>query len=257
MLTSFFVAAPNKPTAELSDTAQRKWIKQVYETLGMKFLKVTHAGRGSGSQIAKGLNIEEDQICRAECWNTDSMHRGYLTTLPQKFMRGMAGFNPNHPDTYRIARTLVHPPDELLNSFWTPLNDLVNFPFNDIGTAQFVKLLFYLRIVLLQDAAIFYSRFPTHPLFQHDLFKMPAFEVFSAEVLAQLDETETDQNILIRQAMPLVSQSIVDLEGRLDAKMKKIIREIVREIVITRQEVGKVRDDIGKSSLNEKVSSIL
>ena len=73
MLTSFFVAAPNKPTAELSNTAQRKWIKQVYETLGMKFSKVTHAGRGSGSRIAEGLNIEEDQICRAGCWNTDSI----------------------------------------------------------------------------------------------------------------------------------------------------------------------------------------
>ena len=65
----------------------------------MKFSKATHAGRGSGSRIAEGLNIKEDQIRRAGCWNTDSMHRGYLTTLLREFMRGMAGFNSDHPGT--------------------------------------------------------------------------------------------------------------------------------------------------------------
>lgn len=68
----------------LSDTTQRKWISDVYKALSLKFSKVTHANQGSSSRIAKTLNIEEEQIQYAGCWNTNPMHRGYLTTLPQK-----------------------------------------------------------------------------------------------------------------------------------------------------------------------------
>lgn len=161
------------------------------QALGLKYSKLTHAGRGSCSKIAQGLNIEEEQVRRAGCWNTDSMHRGYLTTLPRKFIRGMAGFDPNIPGTYQFARAAVKPPAELLSPFWCPLKEWIDFLFTDIGTAQFVKLLMYLRIVFLQDFIIFQSNFPDHPLFSHTLFLIPAYGVFAPEVLANLDE-ETD-----------------------------------------------------------------
>lgn len=136
-------------------------------------------------------------------------------------MRGMAGFDPNFPGTYHIARSTVEPPAELLSSFWYSLNKWINFSFTDIGTAQFVKLLLYLRVVFLQDSAIFRSRFPDHPLFRHPRFLMPAYGAFAANVLANLDEKETDQNILIWQAMPHLGQTVVDLNGEMRAGFRQ------------------------------------
>lgn len=66
--------------------------------------------------------MDEEQIWRAGNWNTDSMHKGFLTNLPRKFMRGAAGFDPNHPGIYHIARSVVQPPEELFSSFRHPLD---------------------------------------------------------------------------------------------------------------------------------------
>lgn len=145
---------------------------------------MTHTGYSFGSRIAERLTIGEDQIQRAKCWNTDFMHKEYLTTMLCKFIRGMVGFNSNYFVTYCIVSAFFHFLDELFNFFWIFLHGLVNFSFSNISTAQFVKLFLYLCIVFLQDAVIFYSRFLTYSWFQHDLFNMRAFRVFSAQILA-------------------------------------------------------------------------
>lgn len=48
------------------------------------------------------------------------MHRGYLMTLPRKFMRGMAGFDPNFPGTYHILRSTVEPQQSCYLLFGAP-----------------------------------------------------------------------------------------------------------------------------------------
>ena len=65
-----------------------------------------------------------------------------------------------------------------------------------------MKLLSFLPVVFFQDSAIFRSKFSDHLLFVHSLFSMPEYGVLAANVLANLDEGETDQNILIHQALP-------------------------------------------------------
>ena len=59
----------------------------------------------------------------------------------------------------------------------------------------------------------FSSKFPGYPLFANPLFLMPEYGVFAADVLSNLDEKETDHNILIRQALPHLGQSMVDLNA--------------------------------------------
>lgn len=70
-------------------------------------------------------------------------------------------------------------------------------------------------MVFLQDSAYFRSKFPDHSLFAHSLFSIPEYGVFAANVLANLDEGETDQNVLIRQALPHLGQQQVDLNAML------------------------------------------
>lgn len=50
---------------------------------------------------------------------------------------------------------------------------------------------------------------------------MPAYGVFATNVLANLDERKTDQNILIRQAMPHLGQTVVDLNTEMRAGFKQ------------------------------------
>ena len=42
------------------------------------------------------------------------MTSAYLSNLPLKFMRTMAGFNPSG-DNYYLGRDIIEPPQELLN----------------------------------------------------------------------------------------------------------------------------------------------
>lgn len=53
---------------------------------------------------------------------------------------------------------------------------------------------------------------------------MLAYGLFAAAVLANLDEKETDQNILIRQAM--LGQTVVDLNAEVRAGFRQI-QEII------------------------------
>ena len=50
---------------------------------------------------------------------------------------------------------------------------------------------------------------------------MPAYGVFAANVLANLDEKKTDQNIFIRQAMPHLGQTVVDLNAEMRVGFKQ------------------------------------
>ena len=216
---SCLISSPKDVCKEISDSTQRKWIYSVYSPLGLTYSKVTHAGRSSGTKYAELKGIQEDQIRRAAHWTTDSMHKGYLTSLPREFMRGMAAFDPKHPGTYHIARAAVTPSSELLSSFWPSLDKWLKHFFNDIATIQFVRLLDYLRVVFLQDSVLLRQKYPQHPLWNHRLFSLPEYDVFAADVLAHLDEKEMDQNSLIRTALPQLGQQVVDLHVGLTSLM--------------------------------------
>lgn len=46
----------------------------------------------------------------------------YLTSLPMEFNRGMAGFEPEYPSSYFIARDSVQPPESLLKKVYPALD---------------------------------------------------------------------------------------------------------------------------------------
>ena len=148
-------------------------------------------------------------------------------------MRGMAGFDPKYPGTYYIARASVTPPTDLLTSFWDPLDKWLQHSCQDIATIQFLKLLAYLRIVFLQDSVLLRQKYPQHPLWNHRLFSLPAYDVFAKDVLAHLDHEEMDQNSLIRTALPHLGQQVVDLHTGLTnlmtagfLKQKELFRQV-------------------------------
>jgi hypothetical protein len=61
---------------------------------------------------------------------------------------------------------------------------------NDIALKQFLRLLVWLRRVLLQDAAILFTENPASPIFQFSIFKTPAFRGFAASSKAIISDAE-------------------------------------------------------------------
>ena len=69
---------------------------------------------------------------------------------------------------------------------------------------------------------------------------MPAYRVFAADVLANLDEKETDQNILIQPALPHLGQTVVDLKAEMRAGFKQTKEKIDSRISRMGRSTGRI-----------------
>jgi len=76
-------------------------------------LKKTHAGRSQGAKHAELNGTPEGQILRAGRWNNDALTNYYLTHLPRKVMRSIAGFSPSMQGNFYLPRAEVLPPRSL------------------------------------------------------------------------------------------------------------------------------------------------
>lgn len=99
----------------------------------------------------------------------------YVTTLPRKFMRGVADFDPGYPGAYYLPRDAVTPPPSLQRMIWPWVDgwtarheaawaasqgagrggagDQVQL---DVAAPAVLELLRKLRIVLLQASMFYY-----------------------------------------------------------------------------------------------------
>jgi Centromere DNA-binding protein complex CBF3 subunit, domain 2 len=75
----------------LSYSTQLDWTSKIFKLIGLNTTKKTHLFRAAGAKLAELKGVTEDQIARAGRWNYNQMTDCYLTSLPQPFMRKMAG----------------------------------------------------------------------------------------------------------------------------------------------------------------------
>lgn len=156
----------------ISYEIQLKWANEVYEAINLFTNKKTHAGRAQGSKQAELEGVEENQIRRAGQWNQDALTNCYLTHLPRKFLRSMAGFQPDAIGNYYLPRAKIQPPDSLVRALWPWIDqwlawfqsdDPTNEPpggapnqedRDDMAAQGFLQLLNQLRTILLQDSVL-------------------------------------------------------------------------------------------------------
>ena len=77
---------------EFSNIIQRDWIQKIYKHLNIQISKITHAERNSEAKNVEKLNIDVEQIQRADRWVDDFMHKNYFISLSRQFMRDMIDF---------------------------------------------------------------------------------------------------------------------------------------------------------------------
>jgi hypothetical protein len=144
-------------------------------------LKKTHIGRSQGAEQAELEGVGEGQIRRAGRWNNDALSNCYLTHLPQKFLRTMAGFEPSTQGNYYLPRAKILPPPSLVQAIWPWVDTWLDWfksygekadgdrndggnraddnqdkeeDRNDMAAQGFLRLLDQLRTILLQDSVL-------------------------------------------------------------------------------------------------------
>ena len=110
------------PKHEISYTAQLEATKRAFKACGIESSVWTHANRGSAAKLAEAAGADEAQIRRAGRWNSEKLEGCYLTTLPRKAMRALAGFRTKG-GSYWLDRGVVMPPDALQHLVYPGIED--------------------------------------------------------------------------------------------------------------------------------------
>jgi hypothetical protein len=207
----------------LSYETQALWIRRAFAEAGIHSSKVTHTMRGASARIADAQGIPEDQIRRAGHWERGSMSTAYLARLPREYMRVAAGFS-RAAGNYHLHRAAVLPPAALERRIWPWVDGwLARYDASivssrsfadgglddcDIAGKQFLDLLAWLRITMLQDAAVLQQQFPLFPLWQHPIFCGPDWRRFADAVLVAHNTAEEPMDMRVRRVLPDLEETV-------------------------------------------------
>jgi hypothetical protein len=186
----------------------------MFAAVGIQSKEVTHTRRKGGVQHAELLGVPEAEIRRAGRWNNDVMTSVYLSNLPRRFMRAIAGW-PQEGRGYFLPRAQETPEEALCSRIWPGVdvwmermeaydparddNEVVRL---DLAGSGFLRLLRVLRVVLLQDSVVLRKQFPLHPLWKDSLFNCPEYLKFAARMEDSLANVVTPAELTMQQILP-------------------------------------------------------
>jgi Centromere DNA-binding protein complex CBF3 subunit, domain 2/Transcriptional activator of glycolytic enzymes len=224
---------------QMAYDTQLDWVNKMFDAVGIKSKKKTHL-RGQGVRHAELKGSSEGQIRRAGRWNRDALTTSYLTHLPRKFVRGMAGFSPSVQGNFYLPRAKVLPPRSLEQALWPWVDEWLawfdsqeeeeeeeeepeEFPATaeaykadkadrqDLAGQGFLRLLQQLRIILLQDSVIMRREFPDHPIWTDPIFARGDYLAFAKDVELSLMEVEEPEEVRVRKALPALAERLSTL----------------------------------------------
>ena len=223
-------------TKPLQYWTQYTVMRNIQGDLGIHTTKKTHLNRGGAARFAEDSGASEAEIRRAGRWNVQQMQGCYLTGLPRKAMRALAGF-PTKPGGYHLPRATISPPPSLLTQIWPSIDldlpkieqGLDDFE-KDLAAQGFCRLLQYLRTVLLQDAAILRKLHPDLLVLQHSLFASPIFLAYAAELEAAVEKNERPLSVSVHEVMPEVHRYLLDMQR--DQQAAGLVNQSTNNVVL-------------------------
>ena len=193
------------------------------------------------------------------------MITSYMTGLPFGLMRLLAGFQRD-PGTYFILRDGCEPPAILLRQIW-PWLEVWEDRFNKRHSAEkatweqggldnddfagkgFLRLLKYLRRVLLQDLAVLQPKFPKSRLFSHKLFETPEWKEFMAVVQAAGAAYAVEpQSVLLSRALPEVSNALYGTRDAMLSSFSTHQASVKHELAAVRADVRHLHDRMSRQT---------
>jgi hypothetical protein len=251
---------------------QLYWTNRVFAQIGLNTVKKTHIGRSEGARWAELNGVSENQIRRAGHWNSDALTNCYLTHLPRKFLRAMAGFNPSIQGNYYLPRAKIQPPESLTHAVWPWVDEWLDWfesyadgsqqeekeeredeeqkdtpsevDRQDMAAQGFLRLLVQLRTILLQDSIIFREQFPSHPIWSDPIFMREDYQAFAAEVKQSMQEVEEPEEVQLRRALPALSERLNHVRQDLQQGLGHSINEWGKKLQHQLQEMNDSLHDI-------------
>ncbi len=223
----------------------------VMEELGYKQARVEQKGRAvthrsrKQVQYAQMKGISKDECADAGRWSQDVMKKAYSRFVSHDFLLVMAGFHKG--DTHYIARDILPVPNDLQTSIW-PWVDKFLQQIQDarereseeegdldssIACRCFLLLLRWLRCVILQDAAFLIVEFPSHPLWQHEVFDNDTFRNFAADLRRVVEEAPDPNANRLDVVAPIVSASISSMNNQVAARITNMEIALTKKIEAT------------------------
>jgi hypothetical protein len=234
---------------------QLEWINRMFSQAKVASLKKTHAGRAQGAKHAELKGVSEGQIRRAGRWNNDALTNCYLTHLPRKFIRSMAGFNPSVQGNFYLPRAKVLPPQSLEQAVWPFVDEWISWfdshvdadadndvdadtdDRKDLAAQGFLRLLRELRVILLQDSVILKREFPAHPIWMDPVFTRADYLTFAQQVELSLLDMEEPEEIQIRKTLPAIAE-------RLSVIQQSLTRDYNELRSAMEQRLGKIESQL-------------
>ncbi|CAD7066736.1 unnamed protein product [Tilletia caries] len=190
--------------------------------------------RGGSARLANEAGCSETSIRMHGRWTAsgDQLVDRYLTGVAVQPVRALAGFNIDGGDHY-LPRSLLMPPDALCSKLWpqaTQAEISVRERHScggevDQAALSFLELIRWIRVVLLQDAALVSTAHPSLPLWSIEPFSSSDFAAFRQNLITTMEETRSPVELEILQVVPSLSRALTDLRAATSAN-STVIRQL-------------------------------
>ncbi|KAE8260021.1 hypothetical protein A4X13_0g591 [Tilletia indica] len=250
------------PSTLLTYDAHREPILNAFKALGLRGCKkVTHAARGSGAREAELAGVATTDIERLGGWKQaqGAMEQSYLTHLPVRALRALAGFSPDG-GTYFLRRDGPDPSPELLKMIfpqveqWQAELDADRISATG-GADKFLELVRFLRRVLLQDIFTLQDIQPAHPVLQHSLFKSQQFATWTQQQKSHIEQVNHPMELALKQVMPQIHEQLQSL-GEQQKSALSFIHDMQRAST-TAAELQRRRDEAMMHELQRHTNAVM
>ncbi|KAE8217472.1 hypothetical protein CF319_g8446 [Tilletia indica] len=209
-------------SADISWSDQAYLLRYAFEEVGVSSSKITHAMRSGGARFAHEAGCTEDSLRIHGRWCGDRLIERYLGGVSIQPVRALADFDIKGGD-YWLPRTLLYPDVDLQHQI---------FPFIESGEAEvlqrhkdggqtdnaalnFLGMLKWLRIVLLQDAVLLQPLYPQLPIWQYAPFNTQAFHEYAQCLQAAIASTPAPSDLTINTLVPELGRALGGLQATL------------------------------------------
>ena len=221
-----FPKCHNDLTSEVPYETHRASFNRGFDSCGIQHCKSTHYFRGEATRECQGQGVKRSDIQDLGRWERGSMDNCYAMDLPIPAMRAMAGFSPHH-NNFFVKRDVMEVPPLLVKKIF-PFIESEELEEKEKVTPnkaklQFMKLLRYLRRVILQDACFLIRSFPRHPVFSHEIFHSDDFLNYQSELLVFVRGVEDPTDITLSSVIPEVMKVMVSKVQEVSDKVSSLI----------------------------------
>ncbi|RXK39824.1 hypothetical protein M231_02879 [Tremella mesenterica] len=195
---------------EVSYDTQRRAINEALKAANVHTYQKTHVNRRLGARLAEQGGASPDEIARAGHWAHSVLEIHYLTHIPRKTLRALAGF-PVEGKGFFLPRAVTPSPTLLRKIFpdvdkWTALLNSPIHQQQELTGRMFLQTIASLREVFLQDIPHWRKLFPSLYIFNHPLFADEEYKRFEGEALTRTISNEQRYDDRIAQALPILHE---------------------------------------------------